>query len=100
MGIRGSFGLVATPLTLLTRAARLAATAGLLRLNAAGLFALVPDFDGLGFDEALRREALLGRDAAGGAVLAVADPFDTDLVDGLARAWPSPSWSGWWTGTT
>ncbi|HNI49672.1 MAG TPA: GspE/PulE family protein [Zoogloea sp.] len=63
--------------------ARLAATVGLTRLTAAELFALAPDFDGLSFDEALRREALLGRDAGGHTVLAVADPFDTDLVDGL-----------------
>ncbi|HRH75455.1 MAG TPA: ATPase, T2SS/T4P/T4SS family, partial [Zoogloea sp.] len=49
----------------------------------AELLALVPDFAVLSFDTALRRDAFAGRDARGQLVIAVADPADTDLVDGL-----------------
>ena len=49
----------------------------------AELLALVPDFAVLSFDTALRRDAFAGRDAHGQLVIALADPADTDLVDGL-----------------
>jgi len=49
----------------------------------AELLALAPDFSVLGFDEALRREALAGRDGMGQLWVALADPAEGDLLDGL-----------------
>jgi hypothetical protein len=75
----------------------------------AELLALVPDFAVLSFDTALRRDAFAGRDARGQLVIALADPADTDLVDGLGAAWPRPSacarpcvtmWPPAWPGTS
>jgi general secretion pathway protein E len=47
------------------------------------LFALTPDFKAVPFDMALRREVFAGRDADGQLLIALADPFDADLLDGL-----------------
>jgi len=57
--------------------------AGMPPIAHAELLALVPDFAVLSFDTALRRDAFAGRDARGQLVIALADPADTDLVDGL-----------------
>ncbi|WP_187394543.1 GspE/PulE family protein [Zoogloea oleivorans] len=47
------------------------------------LFALAPDFQAIPFDMALRREVFAGRAADGRLLVALADPFDADLLDGL-----------------
>ncbi len=65
------------------RTARLAATLGLARIGSARLVALAPDFAVIDFDTALRRECVALRDEAGALLVAVADPFDRDLLDGL-----------------
>nr|WP_240794582.1 GspE/PulE family protein [Azoarcus sp. DD4] len=57
--------------------------AALRRLDAEGLSALAPDFEVIPFDAALQRECVALRDAGGGLVIAVVDPSDRDLLDGL-----------------
>lgn len=61
---------------------RVAATTGVLPIGLAELFALEPDFLALSLDAAIRHDALALRDAEG-LQLAVVDPFDADLLDGL-----------------
>ncbi|WP_374485568.1 GspE/PulE family protein [Zoogloea sp.] len=65
---------------------RLATTTGIMPLDHRTLFALEPDFAVLSFDTALRREALALRDESGRLSVALVDPFDTDLVDGLGAS--------------
>jgi Type II secretory pathway, ATPase PulE/Tfp pilus assembly pathway, ATPase PilB len=66
------------------RLARIAATCGLPVLGHATLMARTPDFAAVGFETAVRHECVALRDEAGGLVLVLANPFDNDLLDGLA----------------
>ncbi len=66
------------------RLARIAATCGLPVLGHAALMGGAPDFAALDFETAVRCECVGLRDEAGGLVLVVANPFDDDLLDGLA----------------
>ena len=63
--------------------ARLGASLGMAPIAHAELFALAPDFAVIPFDTALRREVFAGRDDTGRLLIALTDPFDTDLLDGL-----------------
>ncbi|MGC4397603.1 GspE/PulE family protein [Hydrogenophaga sp.] len=58
---------------------RLARSAALPHLDRHALDALTPAFDALPYTEAVQRECLFMRDAAGAGVLVVANPFDADL---------------------
>ena len=66
------------------RLARIAATCGLPVLGHATLMARAPDFSAVGFETAVRHDCVALRDEAGGLVLVLANPFDNDLLDGLA----------------
>jgi len=66
------------------RLARIAATCGLPVLGHAALMGRPPDFAAVDFETAVRQECVALRDEAGGLVLVVANPFDDDLLDGLA----------------
>ncbi|SIQ92137.1 general secretion pathway protein E [Aromatoleum tolulyticum] len=65
------------------RVARLARTLGLASMGHGRLMTLEPDFDAIPFEMALSRECVALRDEDGGLLVAIADPFDTDLLDGL-----------------
>ena len=65
------------------RLARLAATCALPAIGHARLMALAPDFASIGFESALRGECVALRDERGALLVVVADPFDSDLLDGL-----------------
>lgn len=80
----------ATPGAADERLARLSAAAALPRLDAARLMALAPDFGALPFETALQRECVALRDEAGALWLAVSDPFDHDLLDGLGARLAEP----------
>jgi general secretion pathway protein E len=71
-------------------AARLAATCGLPTMGAARLMALAPDFTVIGFETALRHDCVALREADGRLVVALADPFDQDLLDGLGARLAEP----------
>lgn len=71
------------------RLARIAATCGLPVLGHATLMARTPDFAAVGFETAVRHECVALRDETGGLVLVLANPFDNDLLDGLAARSPS-----------
>ncbi|CAL94712.1 GspE/PulE family protein [Azoarcus olearius] len=66
------------------RLRRLAATCGLNPIHHARLMSLTPDFGAVRFETALQRECVALRDEDGGLVVVIADPFDNDLLDGLA----------------
>ena len=66
------------------RLARIAATCGRPVLGHATLMARAPDFSAVGFETAVRHDCVALRDEAGGLVLVLANPFDNDLLDGLA----------------
>ena len=72
------------------RAARLAATCGFPLVGHARLMTLAPDFDAVPFATALRRECVALRDESGRLLVVVADPFDSDLLDGLGARLPEP----------
>jgi general secretion pathway protein E len=65
------------------RLARLAATCALPAIGHTTLMALSPDFDAIPFERALRSECVALRDGGGALLVVVADPFDSDLFDGL-----------------
>ncbi len=66
------------------RLARLAATCALPLIGHARLMTLAPDFAAISFDTALRRECVALRDERGTLCVVVANPFEHDLLDGLA----------------
>lgn len=65
------------------RLSRLAASSGLPVLETARLMRLAPDFAVLSFELALQRETVALRDEYGALLLAIADPFDGELLDAL-----------------
>ncbi|MBN8440588.1 MAG: type II/IV secretion system protein [Thauera sp.] len=65
------------------RLGRLAATCALPAIGHARLMTLAPDFAAIGFESALRGECVALRDERGALVVVLADPFDSDLLDGL-----------------
>ena len=69
-------------------AARLAATVLLRVIGLERMNALEPAFDLLPYNDALRRECLLFRDAADARVLVIADPFDLALRDWVGERVP------------
>ena len=69
-------------------AARLAATVLLRVIELERMNALEPAFDLLPYNDALRRECLLFRDAADARVLVIADPFDLALRDWVGERVP------------
>ena len=71
------------------RLARLAHTCGLPTIGHAKLMALMPDFDAIPFEMALGRESVALRED-GELLVVVADPFDTDLLDGLGARLAEP----------
>jgi general secretion pathway protein E len=72
------------------RLARLAKTTGLSSIAHPRLMTLVPDFSVITFETALGRECVALRDEAGGLLVVVADPFDSDLLDGLGARLVEP----------
>src|SRR5574337_1215383 len=62
---------------------RLAAACRLPTVGHARLMALAPDFAAMPFETALARECVALRDEEGGLLVVLADPFDSDLLDGL-----------------
>jgi general secretion pathway protein E len=72
------------------RLARLAASVGLPLIGAKALAELAPDFSAISFDTALRRECVALRGESGHLLLALADPFDQDLLDGLGARLAEP----------
>lgn len=67
--------------TTMAQTARLGATVRLGVALLSEMNALEPAFDLLSYGEALQRECLLFRDAAGALVMVLADPFDASLRD-------------------
>lgn len=72
------------------RARRIAASCGLRAIDPAQLLALPPDFNAISFESALVREALAVRSETGELWIVIADPFDQDLLDGLAARLTEP----------
>ncbi|WP_211364063.1 GspE/PulE family protein [Propionivibrio limicola] len=72
------------------RLARLAATCALPLIGHARLLALAPDFAALPVETALRRECVALRDEQRALFIVVADPFDQDLLDGIAARQAEP----------
>ncbi len=74
----------------LRRAMRIAASCGLEVIDPVRLLAMQPDFTVIGFETALAREALAVRNETGELLVVLADPFDQDLLDGLAARLAEP----------
>jgi len=72
------------------RLARLAATCGWEIIGHSRLMTLVPDFSLINFESALRRECVALRAESGGLLIVTADPFDSDLIDGLGGRLDTP----------
>jgi len=68
----------------------LAASCGWETIGHARLMSLAPDFTVIDFEAALRRECVALRDENGRLLIALADPYDTDLVDGLGARLDEP----------
>jgi general secretion pathway protein E len=72
------------------RLARLARSTGLTPVGHARLMTLVPDFSAIAFETALHRECAALREEEGHLLVVVADPFDSDLLDGLGARLVEP----------
>ncbi|BAL23426.1 GspE/PulE family protein [Azoarcus sp. KH32C] len=72
------------------RLARLARSTGLTPVGHARLMTLVPDFSAIAFETALNRECAALREEEGRLLVVVADPFDSDLLDGLGARLVEP----------
>ncbi len=73
-----------------SRLARLARTFDMPDFGHARLMRMSPDFAVMSFEQALRRECVALRDEHGALWLALADPFDRALVDGLGARLDEP----------
>ncbi|MBS0543063.1 MAG: type II/IV secretion system protein, partial [Proteobacteria bacterium] len=76
-------GLAALEAERTLRLARLGATCALPVIGHERLMALTPDFSVIRVEIALRDECVALRDELGGLLVAVSDPFNSDLLDGL-----------------
>ena len=72
------------------RVDRLGRTLGLASMGHGRLMALEPDFGAIPFEMAVSRECVALRGEDGGLVVAIADPFDADLLDGLGARLREP----------